>query len=1033
MFHEMPVTAPSSTTVPKPRHSPWSAFRVALVVIAGLFVSVGLHLKATHNKAISDAETLIGALAVASEQHIGGSLAGIDQLLDELAATVREGRHEDPQFQADLAARLPSFPEVRYIGIISADGVLLPQTWPPQPFIPPEGIPVGDRRYFTAQRDATGPSAMVVGDPVISRASNQRTLHLSRPIHDRNGRFAGVVSAAVNPDVYATFLSSIVFDEAGSCGLISLDGRMIARAPNHEAEFGRDISDSDLIRIWAPRNPTAVAHLIAKTDGNDKLLAYRVMPEYALMVTAGMSRDRALGEWRRMAAAELTLLAVFSVLLLYWASRIQRHEGILSQQQRLMEEAVGQRSRELEQARALAENRAAWLGWINGELKRLTLVASHHLQEPLRSVVSCGQMIPRSLSPCPPELQRAVDTLGNQGLSLKEQLSEFERHVAALTGAMQLQTEDAGVPTPETPANNHSDRPVHTARAIAGAMIVLLLGAAAWQVRADYRASVQAAETLTTAVVNSIDHHLVASLRRIDHLLEDVALAVTEGRHTHAEFREHLLLRMGAVAEIRQISVADADGRVTPWAWTADGATVALPSVADRDFFRDQAQARGPAALAVGQPRRDDSQRLLHLSRPLTGPGGHFDGVVMAAVETDLYARFLETVLLDEDGGTAIITAKGRMVARAPRHEDKFGMDLADSELFTRHLPQAPSGVAHLVAKADGNSKLLGYHLLDGFPLVVTSGFSKRRALEQWKLAAAAGGALAAIASAILFAWAWRADRHARALARYRRELAAEVARRTAGLTATHRAVDRRSSRLAEANERMRELIRLIAADLQEPLHRLADSVTEVRALAAGRNEECDHWLGFIVAGDVHLRALVRDYQRFVATLSDTPQVVAVNSGEVARAAATETADLWRGRVEFRFGPLPELPADGKMLHELFLQLFTNAAIHAARHHPVTVEVAAEPQDGGWRFTVADNGTGLPPVNSEHLFRAFETAHGRDPDSTGLGLPLCRIIVEGHGGRIWATSRTGKGCDIHFILPANDADRFPLAGNPAPA
>lgn len=186
-------------------------------------------------------------------------------------------------------------------------------------------------------------------------------------------------------------------------------------------------------------------------------------------------------------------------------------------------------------------------------------------------------------------------------------------------------------------------------------------------------------------------------------------------------------------------------------------------------------------------------------------------------------------------------------------------------------------------------------------------------------------------------------------------------------------------------------------------------------------------------AGGVHLRALLRDYQRFVAALSDSPRLCPLDSGEVIRGAAGLIAGMWGDRVCFEIGPLPQLVADRDMLLELFLQLFANAVIHAKGRPVVTVAVVAEAQEGGWCFTVSDDGPGLPAVSGDHLFRAFETAHDRDPDSTGLGLPLCRVIVQWHGGRIWATSHAGKGCDIHFVLPDSDNDRFALAGNSARA
>lgn len=999
--------------------SPWSAYRVALIVIAGLTACVLAHLKITYDKAVRDAETLISALAVASEQHIGGSLDAVDSLLDELAASVREGRHRDPNFTADFAARLPSYPEIRHIAIADGNGRMLPDSWPPHAAAAEDQDATG-RRFFTAQRDARGPGRLVVGDPVVS--GGERTLHLSRPVRDRAGRFAGVVVAAINPDAYAGFLSSILYDEAGSCGVITLDGRMVARAPGHAAEFGRDISDSDLIRTWAPRRPRGVAHLVAKTDGNDKLLAYRVMPEFGLMVTAGVSRAKAMGGWKRMAAIELLILATFSGMLLYWTRRLHRQNAQLASEQRNLEATVAQRNVELEAARQLAESRALQLGRINEELKRLTLVASHHLQEPLRSMVSCSQMVARSFSPPPQELQRAVAKVCEGGLALKDRLSEFEHRIAALTRSV-VDDADKHLPPAAPPAPVAGDGRVFTARAMALTVIAAMLAGNVLQLRGDHGAAIAAAENLTSAVVKSIAHHLQASFRRIDSMLNDVALAAEGGRIADPQFGDRLLARLATVPEVRMVALADAAGRLAPRTWPQHPGPTRDVSIADREYFIEQARSPRHGRLTIGRPRLGAiaGERSIQFSHPILGPGNRFDGVVVASVNPDLYARFLDTVVLDEGGGTAVITLDGHLVARAPKHEEKFALDLSSSDLFTRYLPRAPEGIAHLVSKTDGNDKLLGYRTLSDFPLVVTSGYSTAKALGEWKIIAVLASVLAVSASAVLFAWAHGADRHAAMLRRHRAQLAAEVASRTAGLAAAHDDAEQRSRRLADANDRLHELIRLIAAELRAPLDILAGDIAALHQLAGGRKDEADHWLGFITAGSIHLQALLRDYPRFVTALCEQPALRPVDCSAVAEAALARVRGAWGDdRIEVLLEPLPRVQADAAMLHEVFIQLLTNAALHARREQSAIVRLSATRQEIGWRVTVSDNGPGLPPVNGDHLFRAFETAHGRNPDATGLGLPLCRVLIQHHGGRIWATSRPGKGCDIHFTLPAAD-------------
>ena len=1002
----------------KPRRSPWSAYRVALTVIAGLVACVSLHLKFTYDKAIRDAETLIQALAVASEQHIGSSLEALDALLDELALTVRDGRHNDRRFIDSIGARLSSYPEVRYLGIADANGTLSSQTWPGNS-LPTGAVDISGRRYFIEQRDATGPARMVVGDPIRELSTGERTLHLSRPIRDRNGAFAGIVVAAVNPDTYAGFLSSILYDEDGSCGLISVTGQIIARAPNQADSFARDISDSDLIRLWAPNLPIGVAHLVAKTDANDKLLAYRVLPEYSVMVTAGISRAKGLGAWRRMAVVELALLVAFSALLLYWTRHIRRQHLLLATEQHTLEEAVAQRTIELEAARTLAERRTSQLARINEELKRLTLVASHHLQEPLRSIVSCSQMLARSVPPSLPDLETRTQATCQQGLALKARLSAFEARIAELTRLV------VSSPSPAPPSTHRDDppppyMPTYSGRMVAAAIAGALLVGNTLQARSDYQSAIAAAENLTAAVVKSIAHHLQGSFRRIDTMLDDVALAAEDGRIQTEAFSERLTARLATMPEVMLVTRTNSSGLVWPRTWPETTTPTTGMDVSSYEYFREQTTSHSQSQLVLGRPRLGPitKHRSIQFSHPILDAQGRFDGIVFASVNPDLYARFLETVLLDPNGGTAVITLSGHMVARAPKHEEKFGIDISNSDLFVRYLPRATEGTAHLISKADGNDKLLGYRVLPGFPLVVTSGYSRDKTLHEWRIVTVLSTALAVIASLILYFWAHRADQHAGRLAHYRWRLATEVANRTSGLAAAREATEERSERLAEANNRLHELIQLIAADLQQPLAELTHHIGELRELASGQSEEGDHWLGFITAANIHLNALLRDYPRYVAALCDEPRLCPTNCAAVAEDAISKTRKRWPAeKIRFDVQPLPAVQADASMVLEVFVQLFTNAASHCQGHQPITVTVCSAPHQDGWRITVADDGPGLPPINSEHLFRAFETAHDRNPDSTGLGLPLCRVLVQSHGGHIWATSMPGKGCSIHFTLP----------------
>jgi light-regulated signal transduction histidine kinase (bacteriophytochrome) len=115
---------------------------------------------------------------------------------------------------------------------------------------------------------------------------------------------------------------------------------------------------------------------------------------------------------------------------------------------------------------------------------------------------------------------------------------------------------------------------------------------------------------------------------------------------------------------------------------------------------------------------------------------------------------------------------------------------------------------------------------------------------------------------------------------------------------------------------------------------------------------------------------------------------------------------------------LPTIMADPVQLGQLFQNLVGNA-IKFRNHNPPVVRVAAERRDKEWLFRVVDNGIGFDPQYSDRVFVMFQRLHGKeDYAGTGIGLAVCKKIVERHGGRIWVESKPGEGTSFYFTLPA---------------
>jgi len=119
------------------------------------------------------------------------------------------------------------------------------------------------------------------------------------------------------------------------------------------------------------------------------------------------------------------------------------------------------------------------------------------------------------------------------------------------------------------------------------------------------------------------------------------------------------------------------------------------------------------------------------------------------------------------------------------------------------------------------------------------------------------------------------------------------------------------------------------------------------------------------------------------------------------------------------YDPLPVVLADGTQVAQVFQNLIDNAIKFSREEKTPEIHLSATPSDGMWEFALRDNGIGIPQKYFSKIFMLFERLHDRDVyPGTGLGLALCKRIIERHGGRMWVDSEVGVGSTFFFTLPA---------------
>ncbi|MFA5786720.1 MAG: ATP-binding protein [Actinomycetota bacterium] len=207
--------------------------------------------------------------------------------------------------------------------------------------------------------------------------------------------------------------------------------------------------------------------------------------------------------------------------------------------------------------------------------------------------------------------------------------------------------------------------------------------------------------------------------------------------------------------------------------------------------------------------------------------------------------------------------------------------------------------------------------------------------------------------------------------------------------------------------------------DLQEPL-RMVTSYTQLLAKRyAGRlDADADDFIGFVVDGTKRMQALIRDLLEYSRVGSAELNLRATDCEQVLQGVLASLKNLIaESGAIVTYDPLPTVLADSSQLTQLFQNLVTNAVKFHGERSPV-VHVGVEPTAGSWRLSVRDNGIGMDPAYTESVFEAFRRLNPRDYPGTGVGLAICKKIVERHGGRIWVESAVGEGSVFFVTLSA---------------
>jgi two-component system, chemotaxis family, sensor kinase Cph1 len=224
---------------------------------------------------------------------------------------------------------------------------------------------------------------------------------------------------------------------------------------------------------------------------------------------------------------------------------------------------------------------------------------------------------------------------------------------------------------------------------------------------------------------------------------------------------------------------------------------------------------------------------------------------------------------------------------------------------------------------------------------------------------------------------------------------------------------------LRRSNQELEQFAYVASHDLQEPL-RMVSSYTQLlaRRYRGQLDDAADEFIGYAVDGANRMQTLINDllaYSRVGTRGKPLAPIDMATLFEAARANMRVAIEESGAKVSYE--ALPTVMGDTTQLMQLLQNLIGNAIKFRDENRTPEIRVGAERRDGEWLFSVSDNGIGIEEQYLERIFVIFQRLHNRtEYPGTGIGLAVCKKIVERHGGKIWVESKPYEGSTFYFTL-----------------
>ena len=228
--------------------------------------------------------------------------------------------------------------------------------------------------------------------------------------------------------------------------------------------------------------------------------------------------------------------------------------------------------------------------------------------------------------------------------------------------------------------------------------------------------------------------------------------------------------------------------------------------------------------------------------------------------------------------------------------------------------------------------------------------------------------------------------------------------------------------KLKQSNTELEQFAYVASHDLREPLRMVHSFCGLLKERYAGRfDTKADQYLHYAMDGATRMKLLIDHLLSYSRLGEHSAHLTAMSlTDSLDRAICNLQTKIEETKAEIEIGQLPWVIGDATRLTQLFQNLLDNA-IKFRRELTPRISIHARPLGKNWEITVQDNGLGIEPQYYQRVFEIFQRLHSREEyPGVGMGMAICKRIVEGHGGAIWLDSQLGKGTAVRFTLFASE-------------